>query len=131
MAVEAGSQGSLAVFRLPVPRQRDEHSTAKRWARPEPARDLVSIDARETDVDKHQIGYVRFSDLQGLHPIVNDAHIVTCYLEQHRHALGCIAIVLDDDNTSASSLNRRGLLTGIRFERHAVRGRDLDDELGP
>src|SRR4051812_16649984 len=76
VVVKPGFAGSLEVFVLSVTGDGDEECLPAVTLLSKPGSDLVSIHAREADVEENDLGAVHADRLDGLRPAVGDVDLV-------------------------------------------------------
>ena len=64
----------------------------------EPGGDLIAVQARQAEIEQHIIRLLAACDLDGLVSVAGDVDIVAVLFKPHRHGLGGIAVVIDDED---------------------------------
>src|SRR5437868_6349942 len=76
----------------------------------EDARRLVAGEARHADVEHHDVGLEAVRSLDRLAAVVGRVHGVALFLEQHREAIGPVAIVVRDQHALGALAERERLI---------------------
>ena len=109
MAIEARLAGPLLVPLAPVARDRHHGDRLESGLAAQPARDLVAVDSRESDVQQDHVGPVLAREVEAGRAVVRHGDVVAHDLEHHLQADRRVLVVVDDQHPDrgAGTLWRR------------------------
>src|SRR5690349_11515923 len=103
------ARAPAVLFLAPAGDRHDQDGVAALGA--QAPRDLVARQLGHADVEEHDVRIEIARRLEGLEPVVGDAHHVAAHLEQHAQALGGVRVVVDNEDAmrgGARRLHARG-----------------------
>ena len=105
--VKSGSLGAAPIELLPpAGLGYEEHSPAPGRG-PDPARDLVTVQARHTQIDQCDMRPELFRRYQALLPVIGNLDVVARGLDEHSQAISIVPEVVNDQD--AALFYRRGV----------------------
>jgi hypothetical protein len=104
---EAGLFRALPVLGLTVPGDGHEHHVLAARLRAHAPGDLVAVDPRQADVEKHDLRALALGDGERGLAIVGRRDVVSPQPEQESHALPRVLVVVHDEDAQAVGLPRR------------------------
>src|SRR3954469_157108 len=127
MRIEAGLLRALLVSRLPPASDGDHDDMLLRWLTAYLPAGFVPVDARHPDIHEHKVG-IEFPDsLESALGIMSHPRSSTKLFDQHRHRVGGVAVVVDDDDPAC---NTRHVVLQWRRRWRSVVGRRHGNEKG-
>ena len=100
VGVEAGFLGAVSILFLSISRQRHQKRVSEAEILAKVAGQFKTAHARHTDVAYHHFGRLQPGQVQRCLAVVRGSYLVAGESEQHRHAVGRIPVVVDDQDSS-------------------------------
>jgi hypothetical protein len=99
--VETRGAHALPVLVLSPAGERDDRHTLRVGDLTQPAGHFVAIHFRHADIEQHDVRLAQLELLERCRPVVRNMYVRTSRPQQHREALGGVAIVVHDQHAEA------------------------------